>query len=110
MDMRNRLHMGAVMPRDGCWPRTMAHYVDNSIHSRPVIELGPGTGRFNSARDRARVDRGAWYWSEYNTGFGAWLRESLSHANVVQGDAYRLRRLALECIEHAGISCVSACR
>jgi len=84
------LHMGAVMPSGRVLARTMAQYVDIDS-SRPVIELGPGTGAITSALIERGVDQRRLVLVEYNPGFCALLRDRYPHAKVVQGDAYRLR-------------------
>jgi phosphatidylethanolamine/phosphatidyl-N-methylethanolamine N-methyltransferase len=84
------LHMGAVMPSGRVLARTMAQYVDIDS-SRPVVELGPGTGAITSALIERGVDQRRLVLVEYNPGFCALLRDRYPHAKVVQGDAYRLR-------------------
>jgi phosphatidylethanolamine/phosphatidyl-N-methylethanolamine N-methyltransferase len=83
------LHMGAVMPSGRVLARTMAQYVDIDS-SRPVVELGPGTGAITSALIERGVDQRRLVLVEYNPGFCALLRDRYPHAKVVQGDAYRL--------------------
>jgi phosphatidylethanolamine/phosphatidyl-N-methylethanolamine N-methyltransferase len=84
------LHMGAVMPSGRVLARTMAQYVDIDS-SRPVVELGPGTGAITNALIERGVDQRRLVLVEYNPGFCALLRDRYPHAKVVQGDAYRLR-------------------
>jgi phosphatidylethanolamine/phosphatidyl-N-methylethanolamine N-methyltransferase len=84
------LHMGAVMPSGRVLARTMAQYVDIDS-SRPVVELGPGTGAITSALIERGVDQRRLVLVEYNPGFCALLRDRYPHAKVVQGDAYTLR-------------------
>jgi phosphatidylethanolamine/phosphatidyl-N-methylethanolamine N-methyltransferase len=84
------LHMGAVMPSGRVLARTMAQYV-NINSSAPVVELGPGTGAITSALIERGVDQKRLVLVEYNPGFCALLRDRYPHANVVQGDAYKLR-------------------
>ncbi len=84
------LHVGAVMPSGRLLARTMAQYVDVESDA-PVVELGPGTGAITSALIERGVDQNRLVLVEYNPGFCALLRERYPHANVVHGDAYRLR-------------------
>src|SRR5215475_10317345 len=80
------LHMGAVMPSGRLLARTMAQYVDRDGED-PIIELGPSTS--------ALIDRGVdpkrLVLVEFNPGLCALLRDRYPQANIVQGDAYKLR-------------------
>src|SRR5271154_2152843 len=88
--MEKPLHMGAVMPSGRFLARTMAQYVDVAS-AGPVVELGPGTGAITSALIEHGVDQKRLVLVEYNPGFCALLRDRYPQAQVVQGDAYRLR-------------------
>jgi phosphatidylethanolamine/phosphatidyl-N-methylethanolamine N-methyltransferase len=84
------LHMGAVMPSGRVLARTMAQYVDVDSDA-PVVELGPGTGAITNALIERGIDQKRLVLVEYNPGFCALLRDRYPQAQVVQGDAYRLR-------------------
>jgi phosphatidylethanolamine/phosphatidyl-N-methylethanolamine N-methyltransferase len=84
------LHMGAVMPSGKLLARTMASYVDVESDA-PVVELGPGTGAITNALIDRGVDQKRLVLVEYNPGFCALLRDRYPQAQVIQGDAYRLR-------------------
>ena len=86
------LSTGAVMPSSKVLARTMARYVDPAS-SGPVIELGPGTGPVTEALVRHGVDPARLILVEFNPDFCRLLRTRYPAATVVQGDAYRLRRL-----------------
>jgi len=86
------LSTGAVMPSSKALARTMARYVDPQS-SGPVIELGPGTGPVTEALVRHGVDPKRLLLVEFNPDFCRLLRTRYPAATVVQGDAYRLRRL-----------------
>ena len=86
------LSTGAVMPSSKALARTMAQYVDPQA-SGPVIELGPGTGPVTEALVRRGVDPARLVLVEFNPDFCRLLRTRYPAATVVQGDAYRLRRL-----------------
>jgi phosphatidylethanolamine/phosphatidyl-N-methylethanolamine N-methyltransferase len=86
------LSTGAVMPSGKVLARTMARYVDAKA-SGPVIELGPGTGPVTEALVRHGVDPARLVLVEFNPTFCRLLRTRYPSATVVQGDAYRLRRL-----------------
>ena len=86
------LSTGAVMPSSKALARTMASYVDVDANG-PVIELGPGTGPVTEALVRRGVDPARLILVEFNPDFCRLLRTRYPAATVVQGDAYRLRRL-----------------
>jgi len=86
------LSTGAVMPSSKALARTMARYVDPSA-TGPVIELGPGTGPVTEAMVEHGVDPARLILVEFNPDFCRLLRTRYPRATVVQGDAYRLRRL-----------------
>jgi phosphatidylethanolamine/phosphatidyl-N-methylethanolamine N-methyltransferase len=86
------LSTGAVMPSSKALARTMAGYVDTKA-SGPVIELGPGTGPVTEALVQHGVDPARLVLVEFNPSFCRLLRTRYPAATVVQGDAYKLRRL-----------------
>ncbi len=86
------LATGAVMPSGRVLARTMARYVDPSAEG-PVIELGPGTGPVTEALVEHGVDPARLMLVEFNPQFCRLLRSRYPTATVIQGDAYRLRRL-----------------
>jgi phosphatidylethanolamine/phosphatidyl-N-methylethanolamine N-methyltransferase len=86
------LSTGAVMPSSKALARTMARYVDVAA-TGPVIELGPGTGPVTQALVQHGVDPARLILVEFNPDFCRLLRTRYPGATVVQGDAYRLRRL-----------------
>jgi phosphatidylethanolamine/phosphatidyl-N-methylethanolamine N-methyltransferase len=86
------LSTGAVMPSSRVLARAMARYVDPRSFG-PVIELGPGTGPVTEALVRRGVDPARLILVEFNPDFCRLLRTRYPAATVVQGDAYRLRRL-----------------
>jgi phosphatidylethanolamine/phosphatidyl-N-methylethanolamine N-methyltransferase len=83
---------GAVMPSSRVLARAMARYVDPKSNG-PVIELGPGTGPVTQALVRQGIDPARLVLVEFNPDFCRLLRARYPAATVVQGDAYRLRRL-----------------
>ena len=83
---------GAVMPSSKALARTMARYVDPQSKG-PVIELGPGTGPVTAALVEHGIDPARLVLVEFNPAFCRLLRPRYPAATVVQGDAYRLRRL-----------------
>ena len=78
------------MPSGRLLARTMAHYVDVDSNG-PVVELGPGTGAITNALIERGIDQKRLVLVEYNPGFCALLRDRYPQAQVIQGDAYRLR-------------------
>ena len=83
---------GAVMPSSKVLARTMAAYVDPKS-TGPVVELGPGTGAVTQALVDRGIDPARLVLVEFNPSFCRMLRVRYPAATVVQGDAYRLRRL-----------------
>lgn len=83
---------GAVMPSSKVLARTMAAYVDPKS-TGPVVELGPGTGAVTQALVDRGIDPARLVLVEFNPSFCRMLRARYPAATVVQGDAYRLRRL-----------------
>ena len=98
------LRTGAVMPSGKSLARTMARYVD-PLASGPVIELGPGTGPVTEALVEHGIDPARLVLVEFNPDFCELLRARYPEATVVQGDAYRLRRL-LHNLAHAPAAAV----
>jgi phosphatidylethanolamine/phosphatidyl-N-methylethanolamine N-methyltransferase len=86
------LSTGAVMPSSRVLARAMARYVDPQSVG-PVIELGPGTGPVTEALVKHGVDPARLVLVEFNPDFCRLLRARYPSATVVQGDAYRLKRL-----------------
>ena len=100
------LSTGAVMPSSRALARAMARYVDPRSQG-PVIELGPGTGPVTEALVRHGVNPGRLILVEFNPDFCRLLRTRYPAATVVQGDAYRLRRLLENYINEPAAAVVS---
>jgi len=101
------LATGAVMPSGRVLARTMARYVDPTA-SGPVIELGPGTGPVTQALVERGVDPARLVLVEFNPTFCRMLRSRYPAATVVQGDAYRLRRLLESFVREPAAAVVSS--
>ena len=97
---------GAVMPSSRVLARAMARYVDPQS-SGPVIELGPGTGPVTQALVRHGVDPARLILVEFDPDFCRLLRTRYPAATVVQGDAYRLRRLLETYVDEPAAAIVS---
>jgi phosphatidylethanolamine/phosphatidyl-N-methylethanolamine N-methyltransferase len=104
--MEKPLSIGAVMPSSKVLARTMARYVDPAA-SGPVIELGPGTGPVTEAMVQHGVDPARLVLVEFNPDFCRLLRTRYPAATVVQGDAYRLRRLLETYVKEPATAIVS---
>lgn len=104
--MEKPLRTGAVMPSSKALARTMAGYVDVQSNG-PVIELGPGTGPVTEALVRHGVDPKRLVLVEFNPDFCRLLRTRYPEATVVQGDAYRLRRLLETTVREPAAAMVS---
>jgi phosphatidylethanolamine/phosphatidyl-N-methylethanolamine N-methyltransferase len=100
------LSTGAVMPSSRVLARAMARYVDPRSHG-PVNEMGPGTGPVTEALVRRGVDPGRLILVEFNPDFCRLLRTRYPAATVVQGDAYRLRRLLESYVDEPAAAVVS---
>jgi phosphatidylethanolamine/phosphatidyl-N-methylethanolamine N-methyltransferase len=97
---------GAVMPSSRVLARTMARYVDPQS-SGPVIELGPGTGPVTEALVEHGIDPARLVLVEFNPTFCRLLRSRYPTATVIQGDAYRLRRLVETYVREPAAAVVS---
>ncbi|MCW5694616.1 MAG: methyltransferase domain-containing protein [Pseudolabrys sp.] len=86
------IRTGAVMPSGKALARRMARCVDPAS-TGPVIELGPGTGPVTEALVQWGIDPKRLVLVEFDPDFCRLLRTRYPEATVVQGDAYRLRRL-----------------
>ena len=102
----NPLSTGAVMPSSKALARTMANYVDPQS-TGPVIELGPGTGPVTEALVQRGVDPKRLILVEFDADFARLLRTRYPAATVVQGDAYRLKRLLGDTVREPAAAMVS---
>jgi len=100
------IRTGAVMPSSKALARTMARYVDPQS-TGPVIELGPGTGPVTAALVEHGIDPARLVLVEFNPDFCRLLRSRYPAATVVQGDAYRLRRLLESTVREPAAAIVS---
>jgi phosphatidylethanolamine/phosphatidyl-N-methylethanolamine N-methyltransferase len=100
------LSIGAVTPSSKALARTMARYVDPQAKG-PVIELGPGTGPVTEALVAHGIDPARLVLVEFNPDFCRLLRTRYPAATVVQGDAYRLRRLLAGIVNEPAAAMVS---
>jgi phosphatidylethanolamine/phosphatidyl-N-methylethanolamine N-methyltransferase len=100
------LSTGAVMPSSRGLARAMARYVDPQA-AGPVIELGPGTGPVTQALVKQGIDPARLILVEFNPDFCRLLRSRYPQATVVQGDAYRLRRLLETYVDEPAAAIVS---
>ncbi len=85
------LSVGAVAPSGKALARVMANYVDPRA-AGPIVELGPGTGPVTEALVARGIDPARLTLMEYDPEFCRLLRKRFPGVNVVQGDAYNLRR------------------
>jgi phosphatidylethanolamine/phosphatidyl-N-methylethanolamine N-methyltransferase len=85
------LTVGAIAPSGKALARVMAGYVDPAIPG-PIVELGPGTGPVTEALVERGIDPARLVLVEFDPTFCTLLRERFPGANVIQGDAYDLRR------------------
>jgi phosphatidylethanolamine/phosphatidyl-N-methylethanolamine N-methyltransferase len=85
------LTVGAVAPSGKALARVMASYV-NPAAPGPIVELGPGTGPVTEALVERGIDPARLTLVEFDPEFCQLLRQRFPAANVVQGDAYDLKR------------------
>lgn len=104
--MEKPLATGAVMPSGKPLARTMAHFVDPDV-AGPVVELGPGTGAVTAALVEQGIDPCRLVLVEFNPSFCRLLRTRYPDATVVQGDAYRLKRLLASLLRQPAAAVVS---
>jgi len=100
------LRTGAVMPSSKGLARAMARAVDPEAPG-PVIELGPGTGPVTAALVDRGIDPSRLVLVEFNPDFCRLLRTRYPTATVIQGDAYRLRRLVETTLKEPAAAIVS---
>lgn len=100
------LRTGAVMPSSKVLARAMARAVDPQAPG-PVIELGPGTGPVTAALVERGIDPSRIVLVEFNPDFCRLLRTRYPTATVIQGDAYRLRRLLETTLKEPAAAIVS---
>ncbi len=86
----NPLTTGAVSPSGKALAKNMAMPVDPN-DTRPVIELGPGTGSVTKALLQHGVKPQRLFAVEYNPEFCTFLRERFEGCTFIQGDAYNIR-------------------
>src|ERR1700680_3005978 len=90
--MEKPLATGALIPSGKPLARAMANCVDPDVPG-PIIELGPGTGAVTAALVEQGLEPSRMVLVEFNPTFCRLLRTRYPEATVVQGDAYRLKRL-----------------
>jgi phosphatidylethanolamine/phosphatidyl-N-methylethanolamine N-methyltransferase len=101
------LSTGAVVPSSKALARTMARHVDPAA-TGPVVELGPGTGPVTAALVEHGIDPARLVLVEFNADFCRLLRRRYPAATVLQGDAYRLRRLLETTLRQPAAAIVSS--
>lgn len=101
--LRDPFRIGAVVPSGAALARAIAAAVD---HGRPgkVVELGGGTGSVTKALLRAGIAPADLVVIERDKGLFKLLRQRFPAANVIHGDALKVREL----LAAAGIERVKA--
>ncbi len=87
----NPLQTAAIAPSGKALARLMTR--DLSPQTGPVIELGPGTGAFTYAALARGVPEANMTLIEYSAEFARLLGRRFPKAEVVRGDAAKLRRI-----------------
>jgi phosphatidylethanolamine/phosphatidyl-N-methylethanolamine N-methyltransferase len=84
-------NVGAIAPSSPALSRAIAQQVDPSIPG-PVLELGPGTGVVTEALLERGIEPERLTAIEYDPDFAKMVRERFPRVNVVQGDAFDLKK------------------
>jgi phosphatidylethanolamine/phosphatidyl-N-methylethanolamine N-methyltransferase len=95
--MGKPLSMGAVSPSGKALTRLMASFVDPD-DTRPVIELGPGTGVVTQALIERGVAPERIVSIEYSADFCRLLEKRFTGIQIIEGDAYALEHSLNGCI------------
>lgn len=85
------LTTGAVSPSGKALTERMAETV-NIQSDLPVVELGPGTGAVTKALLKRGVKPQRLFAVEFNPDFCKLLRKRFPECNILQGDAYSLKK------------------
>jgi phosphatidylethanolamine/phosphatidyl-N-methylethanolamine N-methyltransferase len=98
--LKNPMKTGAVAPSSRFLARLMASYVDPASEG-PVIELGPGTGPVTEALLNRGVNPDRLFLIEYSKDFVRLLRQRFPDVQVIEGDAYAIRKTLAEVLQAA---------
>jgi phosphatidylethanolamine/phosphatidyl-N-methylethanolamine N-methyltransferase len=104
--MEQPLSIGAVMPSGKPLARAMAKCVASQTEGS-VIELGPGTGAVTAALVEQGIEPSRLVLVEFNPTFCRLLRTRYPQATVVQGDAYKIKRLLVSLLRQPAAAVVS---
>jgi len=88
--IRNPRAMGSIAPSTRYLSGVIGRLAASSLDG-PVLEIGAGTGSFTRAMINAGIDESRLHIVELNGGLCRHLRQQFTRANVVHGDATRLR-------------------
>ena len=99
--------IGAVSPSGPALAKAMASYVDLKKEG-PIIELGPGTGPVTQALLARGIAPERLVLVEYEQGFCHLLAERYPGVQIVQGDAYSLKKTLQNKLSAQPITVVSS--
>lgn len=99
--------IGAVSPSGPALAKAMASYVDLKKEG-PIIELGPGTGPVTQALLARGIAPERLLLVEYEQGFCHLLAERYPGVQIVQGDAYSLKKTLQNKLSAQPITVVSS--
>jgi phosphatidylethanolamine/phosphatidyl-N-methylethanolamine N-methyltransferase len=90
--LRNPRQLGAVAPSSRQLGAFMARHaaVDDTS---PIVELGGGTGSLTQALINAGINPSRIYVIELDPALAAYLKRTLPHVHVIQGDAAELDKI-----------------
>lgn len=83
--------VGAIIPTSSFTARKMASVIDTAS-GLPVLEVGPGTGIITKYILKHGVKPSDLYTVEYSHDFVAHLRRQYPEVNVIEGDAFDLKK------------------
>lgn len=87
--VKNPRSLGAILPSSKALSRFICNHVDLKSSS-PILELGPGTGRFTRALLNMGCDPSRLYLIELDLDLCVFLRKNFPDVHVIHGDASQL--------------------
>jgi len=94
--LANPQHTGAVAPSSPHLTAAMANWLPKNPDAY-VLELGPGTGAVTDALLKRGLREDRLIAIENNPSMGKLLRKRFKHANIIDGDAWQLDQILLDC-------------
>lgn len=105
--VKNPLQLGAVLPSSPLLAKKMAEQVDLAFEG-DILELGPGTGPITESLLKRGIDETRLILLEFDPSFVTLLRQRFPKAQVIEGDAYALRKTLADFPLHSLAAIVSS--